>query len=170
MLIPFSKHRKIAKPTPQLITVVSLLLIVVGVSLLTNEKGIDTAALPENIDLPEESLEPTDSGGILTESRPTHIRAPAIGLDTTIIELGVQRDNEIENPKTYKEVGWYKHGPTPGEPGPAVILGHVAAEVGPGIFGYLRLLEPGDLIEIDREEFIREIQDEFWICLCEVRR
>ena len=31
-------------------------------------------------------------------------------------------------------------------------LGHVAAEVGPGVFGYLRLLEPGDLIEVDRED------------------
>jgi len=120
--------------------------------MLTRDKGIDTSTLPETLDLSEESLVPTTEGGVLAESAPTRIRIQAIELDTNIIELGLKENNEIEVPKRYDEVGWYKYGPTPGELGPSVILGHVAAEVGPGIFGYLRLLEPGDLVEIDRED------------------
>jgi len=120
--------------------------------MLSYDKGIDTSALPDNLALPEESLEPSDTGGILAESKPVQLRIPNLQLDAPVIELGLKENNEIEVPKKYDVVGWYKYGPTPGELGPAVILGHVAAEVGPGVFGYLRLLEPGDLVEVDRED------------------
>ena len=146
MFIPLLKNKK------WLLTAASVLLIAGGIFMLSYDKGIDTSALPETLDLPEESLTPIGDGGILAESKPTRIRIPAIELDTNVIELGLKENNEIEVPKTYTEVGWYKYGPTPGELGPSVILGHVAAEVGPGVFGYLRLLEPGDLVEIDRED------------------
>ena len=146
MFIPLLKNKK------WLLTAASVLLIAGGIFMLSYDKGIDTSALPETLDLPEESLTPIGDGGVLAESKPTRIRIPAIELDTNVIELGLKENNEIEVPKTYTEVGWYKYGPTPGELGPSVILGHVAAEVGPGVFGYLRLLEPGDLVEIDRED------------------
>ena len=146
MFISLLKNKKL------LITAASVLLIAGGVFMLTYDKGIDTSALPETLDLPEESLTPINDGGVLAESKPVHIRAESIDLDADIIELGLTENQEIEVPKKYDIVGWYKYGPTPGELGPSVILGHVAAEVGPGVFGYLRLLEPGDLIEVDRED------------------
>ena len=41
----------------------------------------------------------------------------------------------------------------PGQPGPAVLLGHVnATGGGPGVFADLRALQPGDLIEVGRED------------------
>ena len=126
MFIPLLKNKK------WLLTAASVLLIAGGIFMLSYDKGIDTSALPETLDLPEESLTPIGDGGILAESKPTRIRIPAIELDTNVIELGLKENNEIEVPKTYTEVGWYKYGPTPGELGPSVILGHVAAEVGPG--------------------------------------
>ena len=39
-----------------------------------------------------------------------------------------------------------------GELGPAVVLGHVDSKEGPEVFYYLRELEVGDLIFIDRED------------------
>ena len=146
MFISLLKNKK------WLITTASVLLISAGIFMLTYDKGIDTSALPETLDLPEESLTPIGDGGVLAESKPVHIRAESIDLDADIIELGLTENQEIEVPKKYDIVGWYKYGPTPGELGPSVVLGHVAAEVGPGVFGYLRLLEPGDLIEVDRED------------------
>lgn len=48
---------------------------------------------------------------------------------------------------------WYNQSPTPGERGPAVLLGHVnATDGGPGVFADLRALKPGDIIEIARED------------------
>ncbi|OGY62090.1 MAG: hypothetical protein A3G58_00465 [Candidatus Colwellbacteria bacterium RIFCSPLOWO2_12_FULL_46_17] len=145
-MISLLKNKKL------LITAVSVLLLALGIFMLSYDKGIDTSALPDNLALPEESLEPSDTGGILAESKPVQLRIPNLQLDAPVIELGLKENNEIEVPKKYDVVGWYKYGPTPGELGPAVILGHVAAEVGPGVFGYLRLLEPGDLVEVDRED------------------
>ena len=45
-------------------------------------------------------------------------------------------------------VGWYDDGPTPGEIGSAVILGHVDSFSGPGTFFYLKNLKVGDSITV----------------------
>ena len=55
-------------------------------------------------------------------------------------------------PERTEETGWWRGGPEPGEPGPAVILGHVDSRVGPAVFYRLRELAPGDEIHIDRED------------------
>ncbi|TFI35397.1 class F sortase, partial [Micrococcus endophyticus] len=48
---------------------------------------------------------------------------------------------------------WYAHSPTPGEVGPSVLLGHVNATDGSaGVFARLVELEPGDIVEVERED------------------
>jgi len=49
--------------------------------------------------------------------------------------------------------GWYALGPRPGEPGSAVILGHVdSKEDGPAVFFRLRELRRGDQIRVRRAD------------------
>ena len=49
---------------------------------------------------------------------------------------------------------WYTGSPSPGERGPAVLLGHVnATGGGPGVFAELRALKPGDTIEVPQRYF-----------------
>jgi sortase (surface protein transpeptidase) len=48
--------------------------------------------------------------------------------------------------------GWYALGPRPGDPGSAVILGHVDSTRGPAVFYRLRQLRPGDEITIRRAD------------------
>ena len=43
---------------------------------------------------------------------------------------------------------WYKRGPRPGAPGPAVLIGHLDSRTGPAVFYRLRELHPGDEILI----------------------
>lgn len=50
------------------------------------------------------------------------------------------------------QAGWYRFARTPGESGPAVILGHVDGNSQPGIFHRLRELVPGDEIEVSRKD------------------
>jgi sortase (surface protein transpeptidase) len=89
----------------------------------------------------------------LAPAEPTHLRIPAIGVDADFeAPLGVQENGEIEVPKGFTTVGWYKYGPTPGELGPAVVLGHVDSYQGPQVFYRLRDLQPGDTVEIDRSD------------------
>jgi sortase (surface protein transpeptidase) len=46
--------------------------------------------------------------------------------------------------------GWYEGGTRPGDPGSAVILGHVDSTLGPAVFYRLRELRPGDRVEVVR--------------------
>lgn len=94
-----------------------------------------------------------DSVYVMEESAPVHIRIPKINVDARFeAPLGIGKDSAIEVPKAFDMVGWYKYGPTPGEQGPAVVVGHVDSFNGPEVFFRLRHLSPGDRIEIDRED------------------
>lgn len=89
----------------------------------------------------------------LPESEPVRLRIPTIGVDALFeAPLGVDSDNEIQVPEAYDTVGWYKYGPTPGEIGPAVVLGHVDSYEGPAVLFSLGQLDIGDTIEIERED------------------
>ena len=83
---------------------------------------------------------------------PVIIRIPSIEVEAPIVGLGLREDGAIEVPERTEETGWWRGGPEPGEPGPAVILGHVDSRVGPAVFYRLRELAPGDEIHIDRED------------------
>ena len=48
--------------------------------------------------------------------------------------------------------GWYSAGPEPGEPGPAVIAGHLDSKTGPDVFARLSQARPGQRIRIDLED------------------
>lgn len=88
----------------------------------------------------------------LSESEPVRLRVPDIFVDTNFVPLGLQDNGEIETPEGYTEVGWYTKGPTPGEIGPSVVLGHVDSYEGPGVFIHLGQLEEGNLMYVDRED------------------
>jgi len=145
------KQTKLSKKTGSIITIVSAFLIILGFSLIFQGSSQNGSRI-QNPVLPTNSLTPQSSGYLLSQSEPTRIIIPQIGVDTTFVDLGLASNNEIEIPKQYDEVGWYIHGPTPGELGPAVILGHVDSYLGPGVFFSLGQLNPGDIVNIERAD------------------
>jgi hypothetical protein len=80
---------------------------------------------------------------------PVRIRIPVIGVSSRLERLGLNPDDTIEIPHEWDIAGWFKHGARPGQPGPAVILGHVDSEAGPAVFYRLIDLVPGNRILID---------------------
>ncbi len=66
--------------------------------------------------------------------------------------MGLAEDGSVEVPEGYDTLGWYGYGPTPGELGPAVILGHVDSVDGPGVFFSLGQVQEGDTVEIERAD------------------
>lgn len=145
------KQTKLSKKARIIITVVSAFLAILGFSLIFQGSN-QNDALIQNPVLPTNSLTPQSDGYVLSQSTPTRIIIPKIGVDTSFVDLGLAPNNEIEIPKKYDEVGWYIHGPTPGEFGPAVILGHVDSYLGPGVFYSLGQLNPGDTVNIERSD------------------
>ena len=88
-------------------------------------------------------------------SVPVHLDIPAIGVSTALMELGLNPDGTIAVPplRAGAPAGWYRNLATPGEVGPAVILGHVdTARDGPAVFYQLRDLRPGDEVSVRRAD------------------
>lgn len=88
----------------------------------------------------------------LARSRPTRVHIPAIDVDSTLVGLGLQDDGRMEVPPGAFPAGWYTGAPTPGELGPAILAGHVDHGGVAGVFHRLRELEPGDTVEVTRED------------------
>ena len=85
-------------------------------------------------------------------AEPVRLRIPALQVDTPLERLGRQPDGTIAVPESPNIAGWYVAGPRPGQPGPAVILGHVDSINGPGVFFRLDQLSPGAAVEVDRAD------------------
>lgn len=85
---------------------------------------------------------------------PTAISIPAIDTQSDLIRLGVNPDKTVQVPdvKTPEQAGWFAFSSKPGDPGPAVILGHVDGHGKPGVFYHLKNLKPGDDVVVTRAD------------------
>lgn len=91
----------------------------------------------------------------MAASAPVSISIPSVGTQSELLSLGLREDGSLEVPPDGPgaPASWYNKSPAPGEPGPAVLLGHVnATDGGPGVFSDLRNLKAGDVIRISRED------------------
>jgi sortase (surface protein transpeptidase) len=85
---------------------------------------------------------------VVARSVPVSLRIPAIGVSAPLTKLGLNADKTVQVPTKYGEPGWFRLGPTPGQVGSAVILGHVDDKTGPAVFYRLRFLKPGDKVDV----------------------
>jgi len=80
------------------------------------------------------------------------VEIPRIGVASTLERLGRAPDRTVQVPSQWEVAGWYAGGPRPGDPGSAVILGHVDSKRGPAVFFRLGQLRRGDAITIMRAD------------------
>jgi sortase family protein len=85
-------------------------------------------------------------------ARPVRVRIPAIGVDSRIVDIGVDRTGALVPPDTTDVTGWFTAGPLPGATGPALLAGHVDSRAGPGVFFRLREVRAGDVVTVDRAD------------------
>jgi hypothetical protein len=85
---------------------------------------------------------------VVAYSVPVSLRVPAITLSVSLSTLGLNPDGTVQVPDNDTQPGWFRLGPSPGQIGSAVILGHVDTYAGPGVFFQLRALVPGDQVRV----------------------
>nr|WP_251015714.1 class F sortase [Streptomyces sp. ISL-99] len=90
----------------------------------------------------------------LPASTPLSVAVPAITIESPITGLGLDPQGHlsappVDNPRL---VGWYRDGPTPGEAGTSLLVGHRDTRTGPAIFLNLNALVPGDVVHVVRED------------------
>lgn len=91
---------------------------------------------------------------VLDPSRPQQISIPAIKVEAPVQNVGRAEDGSIGVPpvKRHNEAGWFEGGPTPGQFGPALIVGHADTRTGPSVFHDVHRLKPGQKIEVLRAD------------------
>jgi hypothetical protein len=109
-----------------------------------------TVRAPTASDLP-----PLQSGLSLPTSPPVRLSIPSIGVNTSLMNLGLNADGTVQTPPLSRNsvAGWYELSATPGAAGAAVMLGHVdSAAYGAGVFYRLGALNPGDQVQVQRQD------------------
>lgn len=134
--------------TLNVVLFVLVCLLIVLIRLQENEKMQKQSSLTNDLETLDTSI-----GVFMEKSNPVRLLIPGLNINVSFTKpLGLEEDGEVAVPDTYDEVGWYQYSPTPGELGPAVVLGHVDSYTGPAVFFSLGQLKPGDDIYIDRED------------------
>lgn len=85
------------------------------------------------------------SDAVVRSEVPVSIELPALHIVANVVPKGIDpASGQMAIPATPDEVGWYRFGARPGDPGSAVLAGHVdMAGYGPGAFFELDRLLPG---------------------------
>ncbi|GAB3162107.1 class F sortase [Microbispora hainanensis] len=158
--------------------IVGLVIMIVGVVIMVNNPDEYAASERSTLKLaaPQDGLAPSvgpgGAGQPLTQavatappplpkipaapamqpSTPKRLIIPKIGVNAPIKSVGLDRSGAIQTPPISNAnlVGWYRGGPTAGEAGPAVMLGHKDTTTRGAVFSRLHELEYGDKIEVVR--------------------
>ncbi|MEV5239037.1 class F sortase [Streptomyces cinnamoneus] len=143
----------------------ALLAVALGGGLLACGNGSHTAKAGAHVSAttaPRSATVPA-----LAASKPVRVTIPAASVDAgPILDLGLADDGTVEVPSVEQadRIGWYDKGVTPGETGPAVLIGHYDTAEGPAVLKDVAKVRTGDRITVTRADgstatfTVRELQ------------
>jgi sortase family protein len=87
-------------------------------------------------------------------ARPVQVDIDAVGVHAKVVARGLDGHGGVKPPPYSKpgEVGWYKDGPTPGEAGASVLVGHVDTDTRRAVFYPLSSVQPGNRVDVTRAD------------------
>lgn len=149
-----AKERGTARPVaPWLFAVLATLVLVGWGGSQRSDDAVragPASALPAGPAAAVPTVPPERSGEQAAD--PVRIRVPAVGVDAAVGPLFTTDNGVLPPPESFDATGWWHDGPEPGEPGPAVIAGHVDSYRGPAVFFRLDEIDEGDQIFVDRAD------------------
>ncbi|GAA3860017.1 hypothetical protein GCM10023084_12010 [Streptomyces lacrimifluminis] len=97
---------------------------------------------------------PPRAPALLPRSRPTTLTLPYLDVEAPVMDLRLDRNRQLTAPPDDDSnlVGWYADGPSPGENGTAIVVGHRDTRAGPAVFVGLDEVTPGRLVELRRAD------------------
>ncbi|MGW0123005.1 class F sortase, partial [Streptomyces sp. NPDC003327] len=114
----------------------------------------DHKAKPRTAPRAQPPARPAPPPAPLAPSRPTTVAVPAITVEAPVARLGLDAEGRLATPPVDnpRVVGWYDGGPTPGERGTAVVVGHRDTRTGPAVFLNLNSLSAGNTVRVARAD------------------
>ena len=147
----FSHHKSTTRYFRLLCITVGALVVLIGLAEITSQ--LAAAALGPNAAFsafaPVSALQETSVVSLATTTPliPSTLSIPAIGVNANVEQVGTNAAGNVGTPHTFGDVAWYMLGPKPGEPGNAIIDGHVNnALTTAGVFEHLSDLKMGDAV------------------------
>ncbi|MEE1929874.1 class F sortase [Streptomyces sp. TRM 70351] len=110
----------------------------------------DGVSRPEAVD----TRPPLPEAGFLPRAEPERLRIPQLGTDVAVYADDAEDDGTppVPDEDDAERAVWYQGGPSPGEQGPALVIGHLDTDDGPAAFAGLGALEPGAEVRVDRAD------------------
>ncbi|MFF9499412.1 class F sortase [Streptomyces sp. NPDC014656] len=136
-------------------TLTAAVLLVAALAGCSAEGGSTAATPPARI---AESAAPVPAAPAvkpLARSLPVRVRLPAAAVDARgVLDLGLNADGTVEVPPVAQadRIGWYGKGVTPGETGPAVLIGHFDTARGPAVLKDVSKVRVGDEVTVTRAD------------------
>ena len=152
-----SPVRVVRRPAAVVALIIGLLVAGVGVTGLvlqshTGRPAIMPAGRPSLVPIPQGKWAAVPPSVAKAVARPVRLVIPAIGVRTRLTHLGITASGALQVPSSTAVAGWYTGSPRPGEPGGAVVAGHIDSLQGPGVFFRLRDMTPGQRVYVRRAD------------------
>ncbi|EDY43435.2 class F sortase [Streptomyces sp. SPB074] len=132
------------------------LVLLTGIALLRDGSGEHVSAPPQPAPAaaPDSAAPVAGTGRGLGFSRPRRVRVPDIRVDAPVRPVGLDAQGWVQAPPPAARnlVGWFSGSVSPGERGPAVLVGHVDDTKGPAVFYGLGALRKGRHIAVERAD------------------
>ncbi|MCT9089479.1 class F sortase [Streptomyces sp. ASQP_92] len=135
--------------------VAALFVLAVGASAAGCGSETPKATPPPHITASTAAPASPKAAAALPASKPVRVRIPAAGVDAgPILDLGLAEDGTVEVPSVADadRIGWYDKGVTPGERGPAVLIGHFDTVKGPAVLKNVSKVKVGDTVSVARAD------------------
>jgi LPXTG-site transpeptidase (sortase) family protein len=81
---------------------------------------------------------------------PRYLQIPKLGVSARVLQVGVDSSGALGTPYNVFDTAWYTGSAKPGQPGAALIDGHVSSWTTHGVFYNLKSLKAGDSVQIVR--------------------
>jgi LPXTG-site transpeptidase (sortase) family protein len=88
----------------------------------------------------------------MPDSSPLRLLIPRISVDASVEARGLDAQRNLATPLDFNHVAWFNQGPPPGQPGNAVLNGHVNWWTGSAVFTRLGELRLGDSVTVIRRD------------------
>jgi len=153
--------KKVEKPNiwvayaPRLLLGLSVVLMVIGLGLAFHQqrqnaqavkKAIAAGIAPSTVKPPQKQVD----NYVVAPDMPRYLTIPKLSVKARVQAVGLTKDGQIGSPANVYDTAWYNGSSKPGQPGVALIDGHVSSWTTKGVFYGIGTLTPGDSIQIER--------------------
>ena len=104
------------------------------------------------VQAPANLPEPARPVGAVRGAPPVQLSIPELKINRRLVGLRVRPDRELEVPQSYDDIGWWSTGPVAGDPGAALMVGHLDSNDGPAVFYRLSSIKKGATISVRRAD------------------